>query len=134
MYGIVYDSVYYETIHVFDGHTAPIKDIAISHNDLHIVSTCMNGYVFSFNLTETQNNILKEPEHQEPGIYNAIQYNDLFVGCTNEKLISVYDKKFALIAEFEVTDCYLTKLLLHEDVLIAGTSKGSVRIYPIPNE
>ena len=30
---VIYDSIYYETIHVFDGHTAPIKDIAISLND-----------------------------------------------------------------------------------------------------
>lgn len=49
---VVLDAVYYETIHVFDGHTAPIKDIAISLNDQYVVSTCMNGYVFSFNLQD----------------------------------------------------------------------------------
>lgn len=48
--------------------------------------------------------------------------------------MTIFDKKFALIAEFEVTDCYLTKLLLTNKYLIAGTSKGNIRIYPIPEE
>ena len=98
---LIYDSIYYETISVLDGHTALIKDIAISENDSYIVSTCMNGYVFCWNIGESQSNILKEPEHQETTIYNSIQYDirqikgdqkveeiDLFVGCTNEKYVS----------------------------------------------
>lgn len=47
---IIYDSIYYEAIQVLDGHTALIKDIAISENDLFVVSTCMNGYVFCWNI------------------------------------------------------------------------------------
>jgi WD40 repeat protein len=50
---VMYDSIYYETLEVLDGHTAMIKDISISENDTYIVSTCMNGYVFCWNLTET---------------------------------------------------------------------------------
>ena len=50
---VIYDSIYYETINVLDGHTALIKEIAISDNDLFLVSTCMNGYVFCWNLLET---------------------------------------------------------------------------------
>jgi hypothetical protein len=40
---VIYDSIYYETVAVLDGHTALIKDIAICENDTYIVSTCMNG-------------------------------------------------------------------------------------------
>lgn len=46
----------------------------------------------------------------------------------------VFDKSFNLISDFPVTDCYLTKLLMTENYLICGTSKGSVRIYPIKDE
>jgi WD40 repeat protein len=49
---VIYDSIYYETVQVLDGHTAMIKDVAFSENDQYIVSTCMNGYVFCWNLTE----------------------------------------------------------------------------------
>lgn len=40
------------------------------------------------------------------------------------------------MAEFEVQDCYITKLVLSLSmkVLIAGTSKGSIRIMPWPLE
>lgn len=30
---VIYDSIYYETVQVLDGHTAMIKDIAFSDND-----------------------------------------------------------------------------------------------------
>ncbi len=46
----------------------------------------------------------------------------------------IFDKQFKLITEFHVTDCYLTKLLMTDAHIIAGTSKGSVRIYPIRDE
>lgn len=77
-----------------------IKDVAFSDNDQYIVSTCMNGYVFCWNLTEQQSNVLKETEHNEPTIYNSVCYDirqvkgenrtddiDLFVGATNEKYV-----------------------------------------------
>ena len=41
-----------------------------------------------------------------------------------------------LVAEFEVQDCYITKLIISVamKVLIAGTSKGTIRIMPWPLE
>ena len=41
----VFDTVYYECIRTLDGHTSLIKDVHISEDDLHMVSTCMSGYV-----------------------------------------------------------------------------------------
>jgi len=43
---ILYDSIYYETLQVLEGHPSLIRDICISKNDAELVSTCMNGYVF----------------------------------------------------------------------------------------
>ncbi|CAK83220.1 unnamed protein product (macronuclear) [Paramecium tetraurelia] len=130
----IYDAIYYELIHQFEFHNSPIKDIAISLNDQYIVSTCTSGYVYCYNLAELNNNVIREQKHQEQGIFNSIQYDEYFIGCTNEKLMVIFDQHFKLITEFHVTDCYLTKLLMTDQHIIAGTSKGTVRIYPIRDE
>jgi len=61
--------------------------------------------------------------------------SDLFVGCTTEKYMVVYKNKCKdLVAEFPITDCHVTSLLLCplQSVLLAGTSKGTLRIYSWP--
>ena len=70
---IIYDAVYYETIYHLDAHTALIKDIYIAADDNYIVSTCMNGYIFCWNLTDSDNNVMKIYDHQERTIYNHIE-------------------------------------------------------------
>lgn len=47
---IILDTIYYELIYSFDGHTGLILDIYICSDDTHFVSTCSSGYVFVSNL------------------------------------------------------------------------------------
>ena len=60
---------------------------------------------------------------------------DLFVGATTEKYLVLYKNRCRdLIAEFPITDCHITSLLVCplQGVLIAGTNKGSLRVYTWP--
>ena len=43
---LIFDSIYYETLYILDGHTALIKDACISEDDFYVVSTCMSGFVY----------------------------------------------------------------------------------------
>jgi hypothetical protein len=92
-------------------------------------------------------------EHKQSSAYNCIAYDnkigggekgekaeksgecDLFVGCTTEKYMVVYKNKCKdLVAEFPITDCHVTSLLLCslQGILLAGTSKGTLRVYSWP--
>lgn len=96
---LIFDSIYYETLYILDGHTALIKDACISEDDFFVVSTCMSGYVYCWNLLEELNPPagLKSHEHQENTIYNCVQYDnyayngknagDYFIGSTNDKYV-----------------------------------------------
>lgn len=60
---------------------------------------------------------------------------NLFVGCTTEKYMVLYKNKCKeLIAEFPISDCHITSLLICpiQGLLIAGTSKGTLRVYNWP--
>jgi len=48
---------------ILEGHPALIRDVCITKNDIYIVSTCMNGYVFCWNILESTQNIQKTFEH-----------------------------------------------------------------------
>lgn len=69
---LIYETIYYDTIlQVLEGHPALIKDIAISEDDILIISTCINGYVFCWNLLKNNNGQGKEiVRHQEESLYN----------------------------------------------------------------
>jgi hypothetical protein len=96
-------------------------------------------------------------EHKQSSAYNCIAYdnripqhfyggdkekpsnvntdNDLFVGCTTEKYMVIYKNKCKeLVAEFPIVDCHVTSLLLCplQGLLLAGTSKGTLRVYSWP--
>ena len=61
----------------------------------------------------------------------------MFVGTTNEKYLCLYRRHCKeLVAEFDVQDCYITKIVISISmkVLIAGTSKGTLKIMPWPLE
>jgi hypothetical protein len=61
--------------------------------------------------------------------------SNLFVGCTTEKYMVLYRNKCKdLIAEFPIVDCHIISLLIcpNQGLLIAGTSKGSLRVYNWP--
>ena len=119
------------------------------------MATCTNGYVYCFNLYESlhskdyQNK--KGCEHKETTTYTCIGYDNkisqydpktdksiesnLFVGCTTEKYMVLYKNKCKeLIAEFPIIDCHITSLLICpiQGLMIAGTSKGTLRVYNWP--
>ncbi|EAR86922.2 WD domain, G-beta repeat protein (macronuclear) [Tetrahymena thermophila SB210] len=142
---LIYDTIYYEAQQILEGHPALIRDVCITSNDIYIVSTCMNGYVFCWNILESTQNIQKTFEHQENSIYNCIYYDldvlkkegeqsdesNLFVGCSNEKYLSIYKERWKkIVAEFPVTDCYVTSLVVSTQLkcIFLGTNKGRVRV------
>jgi len=47
---LVFDSIYYNTLYKLKGHAAIIRDISISEDDQHIVSTCNSGICFLWDL------------------------------------------------------------------------------------
>lgn len=60
---------------------------------------------------------------------------NLFVGCTTEKYLTLYKNKCKdLVAEFPISDCHITSLLICsiQGLMIAGTSRGTLRIYNWP--
>lgn len=131
-----------------------MQDIVISADDTQLIATCTNGYVYCFNLYESlhskdyQNK--KGYEHKQTTTYTCIGYDNkitvtdkndkpiesnIFVGCSTEKYMVLYKNKCKdLIAEFPIVDCHITSLLLCpiQGLMIAGTSKGTLRIFNWP--
>ena len=89
-----------------------MQDITISFDDTRIITTCVSGYVYCFNLYDSIHNKdyhnKKGYEHKQSSSYNCIAYDnkimitdknekqietDLFVGCTSEKYLAVYKNK-----------------------------------------
>lgn len=141
----IYDSIYYETLHLFS-LTANVKEVAISNDDLCVVATCTNGYVFCFSLYESSRsresyNSKKGYEHKETTAYTCIGFdrwngekpaeNNLFIGCTMEKYMCLYKNNCKqLIAEFPIVDCHITALCISRllGVVFLGTNRGTVRV------
>jgi WD40 repeat protein len=146
----VYDTVYYETIHLFS-LGSPVQEITLSEDDLIMIATCLQGFTYcqSFlDALKTSSQKVMLFAHQEVTVYTAIAYDstvlsdkeaelrsDLFVGATSEKYLVLYKNKCReLVAEFPVTDCTITSLLISKalKVLFAGTSSGRIRVYLWP--
>ncbi|KRX00640.1 WD40-repeat-containing domain [Pseudocohnilembus persalinus] len=148
----IYDTIYYQVVQQLVGHQTLVRDIHISDNDILLTSTSIDGYVFLWNLIEKQDSEKNAYKHQETSIYNSIIYDtkalkdvsnvnskdiedtSLFVGCTNEKYLVLYKNTFKqdqdLIAEFPVTDCYVTKLIVSNTLkcIFMGTNNGKIRV------
>ena len=114
----------------------------------------MNGYVYCFSLYDSIHNKdyhnKKGYEHKQSKAYSCIAFDnkitltdkndkqidvDLFVGATTEKYLVIYKNRCKdLIAEFPIVDCHITSLLVCplQGALLAGTSKGTIRIYAWP--
>lgn len=122
-----------------------------------MVATCVSGYVYCFSLYDSVHNKdyhnRKGYEHKQNKAYSCIAYDnritlpdkgdkndkqvdcDLFAGATTEKYLVLYKNRCRdLIAEFPITDCHITSLLVCplQGALIAGTSRGSLRVYAWP--
>ena len=134
-----------------------MQEISISHDDTRVVATCVSGYVYCFSLYDSVHNKdyhnRKGYEHKQSKAYSCIAYDnrvtqpdkgdksekqiesDLFVGSTTEKYLVLYKNRCRdLIAEFPIADCHITSLLVCplQGALIAGTSRGSLRVYAWP--
>lgn len=122
------------------------------------MATCVSGYVYCFSLYDSVHNKeyhnRKGYEHKQSKAYSCIAYDnripqpekqdkpekdkqesDLFVGATTEKYLVLYKNRCRdLIAEFPITDAHITALLVcpMQGVLIAGTNRGSLRLYAWP--
>lgn len=101
------------------------------------------GYEHKQNTTYTcigyDNRINSFPSDKEKGEKMTTERekaeSNLFVGCTTEKYMVLYKNKCKdLIAEFPIIDCHITSLLICpiQGLMIAGTSKGALRVYNWP--
>ena len=137
---MIYDTVFYENLITFDGHTSAIRDVTISKDDLFIATTCETGYIFLWNLNSPTDSY---KPYEKKSVYNKIIYDktdkeDLLFACTNEK-ICVYQKQCKeLLVEFLSGDfdSKCAALARNNGVLFVGTSLGTVRImnWPIKHE
>jgi hypothetical protein len=74
---------------------------------------------------------------------NSSEDANLFVGCSNEKYLCIYrgknkEKIKKLVAEFPVTDCYVTSIAVSSKFkcIFMGTNKGKIRVsvWPLEDE
>jgi len=57
----------------------------------------------------------------------------LFVGATKSKYMVFYEEiGTKLLAEFPIVDCYIVDIEVHENLMFAATSKGTLRVYNWP--
>jgi len=149
---IVYDTIYFETVYVFQEHTIPISKFLLI-DDRYVISNCANGKLFFWEISieEKPSGKKSVPEsppndslylrtycHDQSKPYEDFQFdqdNDLFVGCFNEKNLLIYKNNCKdLLMEYVNEECSYTKLLLslQHGVIFCGTSRGSIRTHLWP--
>lgn len=139
---IIFDSIYYDSLYYFDGHTSLIRDIVITEDDRKIITTCDAGYVYLWNMDEPETNYEKDGWEHRNTLYNKILYdnaNDLFFGCTPEKNICIYKNHCKeKLVEFISTDFDANAAVISQrhKTLIFGTNKGTIRVmlWPLNKE
>jgi WD40 repeat protein len=135
---LFFDGIYYDTFFLFGEHTSLIRDIFITEDDRHVLSTDDNGFVYVIDAENLESNHGKDWDHKDSVLFNQILYDkeeDLFFGCGVEKNMVLYTKKLKKkIADFFVDEWDATAAVLSKKnkVLFMGTSKGTVRIFLWP--
>ena len=85
-------------------------------------------FYFDFGRPKALNsgNILEEKEI-------SLKSDNIFVGFTRNKYMVVYSNYGQdLVAEFPTQDCYILQVIVKGNIMLAATSKGSIRTYLWP--
>lgn len=123
--GYVYCFNLYESIHS--------KDYQKKKGDEHKQTTTYTCIGYDSKVTPLTS-FDKDKTDKSDKVANKAEGN-LFVGCTTEKYMALYKNKCRdLIAEFPIVNCHITSILICpiQGLMIAGTSKGTLRIYNWP--
>jgi hypothetical protein len=155
------DTMYFNTVHVLEDIPHKIRKIKWVDNDQYVVVMLENNWIYGWKLNLQQISLtlisrLKEygGKHIGQSIFSFIfkhvvkneQYTDFEYDSRNKLLLLINNKQKKLIVcnkadnknqtftyDFDVIPMKI-KILLEENFLVIGTSKGSIRVYSWPFE
>lgn len=98
----IFDSIYYDTLYTLKGHGHRVHDIALSEDDVTLVSTCQAGVVYVWTLADikdinkTKGTMKDRSHHRGENPYTKILYDkieDIFVGVGKKNCLTVLTKE-----------------------------------------
>ena len=127
-------------MHKLKGHSALIRDISISTDDRHIVSTCNSGICYLWDLANDKAHDKRRQTfiHKGENPYNQIIYDkelDLMIGCGPKNCLSVYNQKLInVVMNCRAADWTYTCIALckFHNVIFFGTNTGSIIMHLWP--
>jgi len=134
----IYNSYTFEMVMELDGHAGPLKEILWSCNDTMLISSCTQGLLFCWVLSNREKDPLMEHACAKQYRYTAMTYDiewDLVVACCADSKLRLFgDKGVNMVYEYDTSPYLFTSVLICKkmNVIFFGTNVGSVRVYLWP--
>ncbi|KAL4462030.1 hypothetical protein ABPG74_000875 [Tetrahymena malaccensis] len=131
----IYNPYEFTALQQLNGHAAALKEIEWIDNDLKIISTCQNGLLNVWDIQTGQRVVeFAYKTHKLNAVTYDLKYDLVVCACADNKLRLFKEKGMTQICEYETSPCQFTSINIDKrfEVIIFGTSEGSVRIYLWP--